>query len=245
LLDFIEAKKIAYSSSIGVDSLPQNLVPVYQNSLKMFSHISVRELQGVDVLKKILGRNDIAMVLDPVFLLSTEAWNNYIDDAMPYKIDALKGEKYLFCYLIGGKEEYAKSIRDICQSWEIKKVVYIPSIENISMEIEGIKCKSAGIKEFVWYLKSASLVCTDSFHATAFCIIYKKDFIELMRFVLDDIESQNSRIIGLLSRYGLNSRIFYKRPINYIDSIDYSEIEKRLDEDIVYSKKYLHNAIIN
>lgn len=49
--------------------------------LQKFSHIAVREQRSVELLSKLLGRDDIKLVVDPTYLLSAEEWEEFGDRA--------------------------------------------------------------------------------------------------------------------------------------------------------------------
>ena len=92
-------KRISYSSSIGVTKLPSNLVSLYTRTLSQFSHISLREFSGVDIVSRLLNRNDIVKVVDPVFLLSKEQWDQVI--ILDASNDSLIKRNYMLCYFVG------------------------------------------------------------------------------------------------------------------------------------------------
>lgn len=57
-----------------------------------------------------------------------------------------------------------------------------------------------GPKEFVWLMGHASIVCTDSFHATVFSILNHREFYVLKRFKDDKSISQNTRLYNPLEK---------------------------------------------
>ena len=93
----------------------------------------------------------------------------------------------------------------------IDNIVIITSLENPSFYYDNaIVCRDAGPIEFVKLIKNATIVCTDSFHATAMSINLSIDFVEFIRFNDNDLESQNSRIYDILNRYNLLYKIYNK-----------------------------------
>jgi hypothetical protein len=59
-------------------------------------------------------------------------------------------------------------------------------------------------KEWLWLIHNAKYVATNSFHGTAFSMIYKKDFyLQLPNFA-------NSRLINIVRFMGLEDRILEK-----------------------------------
>ena len=244
LLGFTENNnKIAYSSSIGVQEIPAELEKTYIKYLSKFRHISIREKSSEAILKRVLSRNDICTVLDPVFLLSKKEWENfYAAEAKKLSNKRFIKEKYIFCYFIGKRKEYKIFCDSISSVAGISNVLYVPSAENKRISLNGRAVHSAGLEDFLFLIANAELVLTDSFHATVLSLIFEKQFIEFMRFDENDKKSQNSRIYDLLERYGIQNRI-YKGESILKNRIDYSVLNKKLQADIDFSKNYLDNAI--
>ena len=84
LLSFVKENKIkaSYASSFGVNEIDHKYHQFYNNFLKRFQQISVREKSGIDVLKSITKRKDVDWVLDPTFLLSKSDWLDYQSEAL-------------------------------------------------------------------------------------------------------------------------------------------------------------------
>jgi hypothetical protein len=124
--------------------------------------------------------------------------------------------------------------------------VIIPADENRDFTYEGaFVYKDASPVEFIYLIQHASLVCTDSFHATALSINHSVPFVEFMRFKDDDSKSQNSRIYDLLEHYGLMDRIYDDNNLSWINNISYDRVQEILSDDRKFSIDYLINAIEN
>ena len=125
----------------------------------------------------------------------------------------------------------------------IKNVVIVTSEENPNFNLDdAIIYDSADPFEFVSLIEKSSFVCTDSFHATAFCINLQKEFVEFLRFVDTDIKSQNSRIYDLLSHYNLMNRIF-ETSDQWNLPIQFKETKEILKSDREKSIRFLITAI--
>ena len=73
----------------------------------------------------------------------------------------------------------------------------------------------------------AEMVVTNSFHATAFSIIFHKQFFTR---ISSGADSRNDRMLSLLKQLGLEDRIFTDETAEIIDftrQIDYEEVEKK------------------
>ena len=76
-LDFVEDdfKKNSYAASFGYSSIPKKYVESCKKHLCRFNKITVREENGIDIVKRTCDLQ-ATMVVDPVMLLSSEEWKN-------------------------------------------------------------------------------------------------------------------------------------------------------------------------
>ena len=68
-----DKRRISYAASFGVSDIPDMHKADTIEGLSNISYISVREKTGKELIKKIT-RQDSAVVLDPVFLISPNHW---------------------------------------------------------------------------------------------------------------------------------------------------------------------------
>lgn len=198
LLDFVPLKvrKCSYASSFGVKSLDKDTEIVFQEYLPSFSKLSVREKLGAEILAKCVNK-PVSVVPDPTFLFTKEQWTKVMK---PLRVKS----PYVLCYFVGDNKDNWKMAMDkvkmqgyhvvAIRSLEAK---YIPSQIKI---VEGV-----GPFEFLYLIKSAEMVYTDSFHAMVFSILFNTKFCSFLRFANDDLKSQNSRIYDLLNKFNLQS----------------------------------------
>ena len=241
-LDFAKGKrKVAYASSIGLSDIPDEYREQVRTYLSDFSWIGVREKTAVDVLSRLLLRGDILQVLDPTFLLLPDNWIKLCNKA---EYEEKIPDDYILLYLIGCNNRYVEQVNEVIRKTGIHTVVVVPSVENPQMRIDGaIVYGNAGPIEFVDLIRRASLVCTDSFHATALSINLSKDFVTFLRFKDADGLSQNSRIYDILKHYGLLARLYEGDSASWWKPVDYSIVQKQLDMDREQSLSYLTHAI--
>ena len=241
-LDFAKDKKrIAYASSMGITDFPEEHKPEVKSLLSKFQHIGVREQTAVKAISTLLDRSDVQQVLDPTFLLDKNDWSNISQSA---SIEIEIPQRYIFCYLIGNNPWYQEQVADVMESAGINTLIIVPAVENKDFSIEGATVyDAAGPLEFVKLIKEATLVCTDSFHATALSLNMEKPFVEFMRFSDESRGSQNSRIYDLLGRYNLNHRIYNKSDKRWMESIDYASVTKLINDDRKKSLDFLVESI--
>ena len=107
------------------------------------------------------------------------------------------------------------------------------------MQTEYYSCSP---DEFVYCLMNAKYICTDSFHACVFSILFEKAFIVFER--VEGKRIMSSRINTLLSKFKLEDRLYNGESIN-MNSPDYSKIVQILENERYKTKRFLNEAINN
>ena len=87
------------------------------------------------------------------------------------------------------------------------------------------------------------IVCTDSFHCTAFSIQYEKNFTVFHRFEKKDKNSTNTRLYSLLEQLNLGTRIIDDGQDIIPNAVDYSICNNLLEKQRVISSEYLQEAL--
>ena len=221
-------KKIAYAPSFG--SMDMTIKPDFEmlKSIMDFDSLSCREIEGVEYLKKNTGLA-VSHVLDPVFLTDKESWSKLASNKETHS-------NYVFIYDLNGKmpminlaKEMFPNKKLIVFSNDVLMPFYARKVSNISF------VQDIGVEEFLSYIKDADFVMTDSFHGTAFSIIFEKQFYTYIA-----LEKAAGRIRSLLHQLNLNDRIVRKDEWNN-SIIDYPNI--MLNSLIQKSKDYLIHSI--
>ncbi len=232
-LDFVKEskKKVSYAASFGLSQIRPEFKKEYKEMLKSFGSISVRENTAQELVKTLGVESKV--VVDPVFLLSKDEWaklvvkNKY---KKPYiLIYSFKGDKYL----VGQAKILAKKFNCeiICISETMKRKFGIKYIDNASPE------------EFVSLIHNANFVLTNSFHGTVFSIVFNKPFVVEL---FENAKGRNSRIENLLFNLKLEDRIYSKNmSIDKLSDINYKDVEKILNKQIIESERFLENTLKN
>lgn len=246
-LEFVNdgTKCVAYSSSISLPELPSSVALRIKAGLQKFSHIAVREQRSVELLSKLLGRDDIKLVVDPTYLLSAEEWEAFGNKA---EIEFKVPDRYIFCYFVGDRraDVYERMVQDVKRFTGIQNVITLECYDRTRVYGGGRLYKDAGPYEWVYLLRHASYVCMDSFHATVFALKFHKEFVHAMKNADTETGSQNTRMYDILSRYG----ILYKNytadgGTNWQQRIDYQRLASLLESEIKDSMDYLKYEIEN
>lgn len=210
-----EKVKIAYAASMGNAELSSKRRAVLKNCLPGLDRISMREKQASAYISQMIGKR-VDTVLDPVFLLNKEEWNEISKDAKSFN------EEYIFFYSAGYDSFHEKIVEKLQEKYGIpvKRLGYI----------EGEKI---GPLDFISWIKGARYVVTDSFHALAFSIIYHKNFVSLPIDTIPTSRSKNVRIKNLLNLVDLEDRFINGKICNLSDI---SKITERLEKPIPFEK---------
>ena len=172
-LSFVKDKRkcISYAPSINKFSLNGSDKEFFVKYLSDFKSISCREKDGVKLLNSMLHRT-VDLVPDPVFFWGKDFWLDMISDvSKPYK-------NFFFCYFIGNKKEYREKVNQLARKYKLKPVLVNFASRDVICR-NAIKEYEVGPKEFLSLLYNSDFIVTNSFHALAFSIIFKKKILNL------------------------------------------------------------------
>lgn len=236
-LNFVKrTKKIAYSPSLGVSHLSNRIKLKYKKYLKDFTAIGVREKQGAKLLQPIASI-PIKTNIDPVMLLDNSEWNELVNES---NYDIPK-KPYMLFYLVEDNSYYIEYIKRVYLIYNVC-VVLIP-MHKMDVKLEYLKIeKNVSPDGFLKLISNAEIVFTDSFHASCFSILFKREFYILKRFKDENPKSENSKIYNLLSEFGLEDRLI-ESDFNIMKNIDYDSLGDKLSELRKKSYVFINNAI--
>lgn len=214
-LDFVPQTKYKFSYAAGVSSgeLTKKQKNIFQKSLHTYDAISVREREAVNVLQPLTDKK-IELVVDPTLLLSCEKWDNVCANR---KID----EAYIFCYFLGSLSIDSGKIIEFAHKRGLK-VVMMPYLTGTSCDDSDFgdyKIYDAAPQDFISLIKYAEYVFTDSFHASVFSHIYKRNFFVFNR---KGFKAMNDRIYSLTDLFDTGDRFCdskEKCTLEYIESL--------------------------
>lgn len=236
-LDFIADRwiKCSYAASFGVDIIPEEYTEEYRRLLLDYSHLSVRERQGCDIVYDICGIRP-EQHIDPVFLLSRETW------AERMACTNNTNNRYILVYSFELTDTMKKFIENLAKETGCEILVLGRSFRKI-LNVPYKNIYSISPREFVGYLFNASYVVTNSFHGTAFSIIFNKEFfIEL----LVSSNYVNSRLENILEVMNLESRKItanYKEGNLIEDKVNWDTVNEIINMEQKKSLYYLESLI--
>lgn len=219
-------KKATYAASIGKDSLNQSETEIFSKYLPKFISVSIREKSGCELIKSKLNLENISISvnIDSVFLHDLSFWMKFI------KAGKVK-TPYALIYAFSNVDQAYSVLRD--------NGITVPIIEiNNSLRTrKGTKnARAVGPIEFLNLIYYANYVVTDSFHGTAFSIIFHKNFCTI------PFKGTESRMIDLLDTVGLNNRLYSEK--FEFNNIEYSDVDKKIETSQTEAKQYLQNFLL-
>lgn len=224
-LDFAPAGSIkaSYAASFSTEDVAEDWKPQIRQWLSALDYISVRESSGVEIVDR-LGIPGAVQVLDPVFLLTCEAWS-----AIEQKPEHM--EPYVLLYDFDRNPEMVRFAQNLAaeHGWKLYSILPCAKCDrSFSQE---------GPLTFLALVHHAEFVVSNSFHATAFSLIFQKQFV-----VFNRSESINTRMRDILALVGADHQLVINANQN-LDEIDYHCIGEKLACVIQQSKKYIADVI--
>lgn len=223
-------KRISYAASISAPTIPDSKVAIYKEGFAGMSALSLREQAGVNLVKAISGR-DAEVHVDPTLLLTPQEWDEVSCVPAWYS-----GEKYILTYFLGKRPDAI--IQSVAEEAGL-------SVVNL-LDEKVYEHYVTGVDEFLWAVKHASLMYTDSFHGTVFSILYRTPFVICNRLGSDVTEKMGSRIDNLISLFSLEDRRGTKANSYTIpspmDSPDWSNVDKVLEKERKRSAEYFERV---
>lgn len=223
-LAFVDsAPKISYSTSIGKSSLSEKEIRNLILQIKDFRWLSVREYSTAKLLSERMSK-DVNWVCDPVLLLN--------DSDYKALINKNKYGDYVVMYLAAANPLLDRYIEYLKSDKGIKIIQAGGNLKRINCDIH---LKNIGPEEFLTLIKHAQFVISGSFHATAFSLLFKKDFCVFVP------ESNGERIKSILSLTGLEKRVISAETDfqGATRHIDYGSADIKLQKFISNSRRSL------
>ena len=212
--------KIAYAASLGVSNweYTREETDICKELIKKFDYVSVREFDGVSLLKNNMDCDaEVHNDIDPTLLLEREQYNQFITEKTP---------KGIFTYILDRTEDKEDLIENIAARYELPVFQFNTGAENPNLPLNERIAPS--IQEWISGIANSDFVVTDSFHGCVFSIIFNKPFI-----IYANKDRGLNRFTSLLGSLGLMDRMVFtaeeiaKRKID--DKINWTEINIRLD----------------
>lgn len=229
-------KKIAYAASFGTDAIEN-----FSNKddiatwLAEFYAVSVREHSGLAMLANHFNYNDATLSLDPSLLVPKSFYENLISSGEVY----LPKGGTICTYLLDTHEHMERSIQKIGEQLH-KKIVCVG--DRSKTFFERVFVKKPGVESWLYGIKQADFVITDSYHGMLFSIIFEEQFI-----VIVNNKRGASRFESIAKILHLEDRLVYPEEsisVSLFDEkIDFEEVSKKLESMREHSLLFLKDAL--
>ena len=233
-LDFCtdNTRRIAYAPSFGVDCLDGGFASAVSLELKRFAALSVRERSGQSLMEEMTGQV-VPIVVDPSMLLDAGEWS------AQEREHPLGRGKYILFYTVRNSPSLFSYCRALSEKTGMKIVIIggnaIKKMQNRDPMMQFAVDVSPA--EWLYLIHHAHYVVTNSFHGTAFSIIYRKNFY--VEFSSDT----NSRLAHITEMLGLQDRVVKNGMCDDDLQCDYSVAESKLPALCLDSMRYLEDAL--
>lgn len=220
-----KAKKIACAASFGLNEFlggPEDEV-LARFWLKNFDDVSVREYEAQELCSQKWGL-DSRVVIDPVFYINRSHYDAMADTAAPRA-----PKEYILAYFLGTSDDDRRVIS------EYSKKLGLPVVE--------LKVNETTTEEWLYYIKHAKLVLTNSFHGVCFSIIFNREFI-----CIANRDKAYPRFTTILGKTGLSERALPSSEfVQCLDiekfPIDYNAVGEKLAGEREYALNWLKQAM--
>jgi len=191
-LDFGDqnVRRESFAASFAIAEIAPEKKEWVKDNLARFDKITVREQSALKIVAD-LGY-EATLQEDPVFLLSANEWDEALS-LSPSKISPLTSQPYLLVYDFYLQDDIKKEAIKLAKEngYKIYSVCHKP------LDYADKNFEYASPVDFVWLVKNASYVVSNSFHGTVFAMIYNVPFK-----VINRPDGLNIRMRDLLERKG-------------------------------------------
>ena len=235
--DFIDTTKqpcFSYAASFGVDNneYPPEYLQKCSLLLRNFIAISVREISAVNILRDYFNiEKPVSVVLDPTLLINEE---HYLK-LMKIRNFKLPDQDYILCYILDENESKRQFISYVESQLNLNSIYFHAQTSSCTQPVRPVE-------EWLFYIKNARYVLTDSFHGCVFSIIFKKPF-----YVYGNDNRGKARFDSLLNIFSLHDRYFDDttslNELNLTAGIDWNHVNKVLEVGRAKSMDFIVNAL--
>lgn len=239
-----EKKLISFSTSFGhkEDKVPRDARGRIQKLFHRYSAISVREQFDVDILRDNYGVKS-TLLFEPVFCLDKKYY-----EALARNAKLEEEEPYLLAYILDPSQEKREAIQYYAAKLGLKAIIILDGIQsdwerrkkilNLPNVLENVESE-----DLLKAIMNASYVITDSFHGSAFSVIFNKPFLAIGNYFRG-----YERFVDLLGRLKLIDRLVpnpKKIPHDprFLEPVDFTETNRIIKEEAAKTIAWVKNAL--
>ena len=225
-------RRISYAPSFGGETFSEEFYRQIGPELERFSALSVREMPGIRIVENLTGR-ETALVADPTFLVEKEQW------ATMEKPHPLAQGDYVLYFVVRQSESLFHQCEAFAKQHGIKMVVVggnaMQARRNPNPMLEY--AVDVGPEQWLYLMHHARYVFTNSFHGTAFSVIFQKDFY------VQYPPHTASRLRQVIENLGMEERLITEQGVQTEAPAPYKAAEAAFRQMREQSLAYLQNAL--
>ena len=221
-----KGKRIGYALSFGCVSYPQKELTIASKYINCFDYISVREKTGMGILEA-MGRLDATVVPDPTLLMNQNFYHQLSEEG-PLNLE----KPYVYSFFIRNISE-RKNV--IGQRLNGSTVIWNNDDGNYT------------IQNWLFKIRHAELVITDSFHCMVMCLKMHKSFVVVTE--QKGVTDMNDRFYTLLEKMSLGNAIMHKSDLKKLVDVnaiffDWERVDKVLEDYRMIGEGFLKKALL-
>lgn len=217
-----EEMRYSYAASVGRSDLPEAVLGQYICALNGYREISVREPSSAGLLQNIGVNVPICSHMDPTLLLTRQEWELLCEK------NPAKKEPYILVFTVNYSEKLIQEAVSFGKKRDLD-IIYVGQ-HTANTDVKYMPLVS--VERLLALFRDARYVFTNSFHGTAFSVIFQKSFYSRV----EHRDGRDSRITDLLQQLELNSHLDME---NIDCPEEWAQVEQVLARERLKSKDYL------
>ena len=233
-MDFCDetTKRVSYAPSFGVVTFPDGFEERIAPELQKFHALSARELPGKELVEQLTGR-ETTLVADPTWLVDAADWA-----AMEQSHPAATGD-YVLYFVVNQSSELLARCKAFAKQHGLKVVMVggnpISAAKNKDPMLSY--ALDVGPEQWLYLIHHARYVFTNSFHGTAFSVLFERDLYV-------QVPSHNgSRLRQVLESFDMEAREVREGEPLVEAAVDYAHARSAFAVLKEQSLTYLKNAL--
>lgn len=223
---------ISYAASLANGQIAKDEEQAFRELTGTIDVLSVREEKLAVQLAELLGR-EVVTTVDPTLLLEAKDYERILPQKVKHP---LPETPYIFAYFVVEEQPVADCARKLAEETGMQLIelhyYHMPECSAINQYADF------GPEEFLYYIKHAEYVVTNSFHGTVFSILYQRKFYSVYK--------KNGRVDNLLGFLDIPERHVENAAQIYTDDeIDYERVNEKLALYRHSSVEFLKQNLVN
>lgn len=228
--------KVAYAASVGISAeRAMDYKELFAQYLPSFRALSVREEEHVEFIGE-MSEKKCCSVSDPTLLLRPCDYEKLMAKEL------LFDKPFLFFFWLRHDHDLMKGVEfanQLARKYDLNIIHSVAGARPYMFHKDGGCMIFEGVDAFLWYIKNAAFVVTNSYHATLFSVQMNTPFYAF------PVKKMRSRMDMLSQKLGIGERIVegYVSPSDMNDDIDFVKIEEKIETERRHSERFLIQAL--